>query len=138
MRRIAIFAVFLSLPALAETKMDAVDFLVDRSDLVGKEVTVTGCQIVGANIDNVPCKTGSSIFYIDSPSLDRESLRRALRVCAGFDDLKECEAAVSGLVGKVNNRIGLTKARIIWKDPAADAGSVARRNMEMILGAPLQ
>src|SRR5262249_44338656 len=48
--------------------LDAIDFLVDAPDLIGKRVTVTGCSFESADSRSVKCRgpnyTGS--IYIDS------------------------------------------------------------------------
>jgi hypothetical protein len=98
--------------------MDAVDFLVDRASFLGRRVTVTGCQIVFANANQVQCRVnngGSSSFYVDAKSLDRESLRRALKVCTGYEARRECEADITGVVVKVLNDPGLKDATFKWR-----------------------
>ena len=43
-----------------------------------------------------PNYTGS--IYIDSKSMERESLRRALKTCAGYEQHAHCRGSVTGIV----------------------------------------
>ena len=67
--------------------MDVIDFLVDWKSLIGQTVTVTGCSLEGADATYVRCSAGSQGYVlIDSETLAREDLRRALRECSGSRD----------------------------------------------------
>jgi hypothetical protein len=86
--------------------MDIVDFLVDRDSLVGQTVTVTGCTLASANSMFVVCNEGWDNIAIDSKTLAREDLRRAMHECAGIGDpaidrppnSDRCHADVTGTV----------------------------------------
>ena len=94
------------LAAPAPKTMDVIDFLVDWRSLNGQTVTVTGCSLRGADTLFVYCSAGSQghlggvngRFSIDSDTLAREDLRRALRKCAGLEEADECRADVTGNV----------------------------------------
>jgi hypothetical protein len=90
--------------ALAEDKLgqkksiDVIDFLVDWKSFKGQRVTVSGCQIRGATNYSVVCSAGSpGYFFMDSETLDREGLRRALKTCTGWTQ-DNCRADVTGEV----------------------------------------
>ena len=80
-----------------EKSLDVIDFIVDGPDLIGKKVTVTGCSFGSANSTSVKCGAPNHVgtIFIDSPSLDRESLRRALKTCADY-----CSTQLSEIVSK--------------------------------------
>jgi predicted peptidase len=99
-----------------DRSLDAIDFLVDAPDLIGKRVTVTGCSFGSASSTSVVCRapnnTGS--IFIESGSMDRESLRRALKTCAGYEQHAHCRGSVTGIVssGIFSPRLG--DATIDW------------------------
>ena len=77
--------------AAAETQlMNAVNFLVDHKELIGREVNAGPCKISSADTLSVFCEVrnpaGQRVgnISLSSESMDRESLRRALMDCAGF------------------------------------------------------
>ncbi|WP_346357995.1 hypothetical protein [Bosea sp. (in: a-proteobacteria)] len=102
--------------AAAENKtVDIIDFLVDGADLVGKTVTVTGCKFTAATDTSVLCSAGmQGNAFIDSKTLDREDLRRALRNCGGFVAPPQCLGSVTGQVTKGPLGLRLSKASIGW------------------------
>ena len=96
--------------------LDVIDFLVDGPDLIGKKVTVTGCSFTNADSTSVNCRapnyTGN--VFVDSKSMERESLRRASKTCAGYDQHAHCRGSVTGIVtsGLFGPRLG--DATIEW------------------------
>lgn len=102
--------------AAAESKtVDIIDFLVDGADLVGKTVTITGCKFTAATDTSVLCSAGTQgNAFIDSKTLDREDLRRALRSCGGFIAPPPCIGSVTGQVTKGPLGLRLSKASIGW------------------------
>lgn len=102
--------------AAAEIKtVDIIDFLVDGGDLVGKTVTITGCKFAAATASSVLCSAGTQgNAFIDSKTLDREDLRRALRNCGGFIAPPQCIGSVTGQVTKGPLGLQLSKASIGW------------------------
>ena len=68
-----------------DKSLDVIHFLVNGPDLIGKKVIATGCDFANADSTFINCRasnyTGS--IYIDSKSMERESLGRALKACAG-------------------------------------------------------
>ena len=106
--RLGLLAIVSAIAALSEVAsaqnvdktLDVIDFLVDGPDLIGKKVTVTGCSFRNADSRSVNCRapnyTGN--IYIDSKSMERESLRRALKTCAGYEQHAHCPGSVTGIV----------------------------------------
>jgi len=103
--------------ATAQSKtIDIIDFLVDGRDLVGKTVTVTGCKFMMASDSVVICSAGSpGNIMLDSKTMAREDLRRALRQCAGLTVPESCQGSVTGAVTQNSFGIRLTKAAIGWQ-----------------------
>ena len=102
--------------------MDVIDFLVDWKSLIGQTVTVSNCTIESADISVVRCSAGrQGLFHIDSDTLAREDLRRALRECAGFEAGNECRADVTGNVTEDSfGEVKLKDASMKWAaTPAA-------------------
>jgi len=99
--------------ARAQT-LDVVDFLANGRDLVGKTVTVTGCNFTAASRLGVLCSTRVASFNIDFQSLDRGDLRRALRRCSGIIALPGCAGNVTGLVSPSSTTVVLKNAKIEW------------------------
>lgn len=100
--------------------LDVIDFIVDGRSLYGKRVTVTGCRITGASKSMVNCDGPgtSGHFYVEAVTLDREALRRSLRLCADFVDKPTCHADVTGLVAEApGHEPGLKDATIRWAQP---------------------
>jgi hypothetical protein len=99
---------------------------------LGKVITVKGCQFAWSGNDTVACVVVqgghlSGSVLINGPTLERESLRQALRQCPGDPDTKgiqpECTGDVTGLVydvfaelGMPNNpTLGIKNATISWR-----------------------
>jgi hypothetical protein len=105
--------------AIAQNRtVDVIDFLVDRDDLIGQVVTVTGCRFGAATDSQVLCSAGAQgSVSIESKTLDREDLRKALRQCSEFTALApaSCAGSVTGTVTKGSFGIRLTKAAIGWR-----------------------
>ncbi|WP_139223549.1 hypothetical protein [Methylocapsa palsarum] len=86
-----------SLPAF-----DAVDFIVDGVEHLGQAVAVTGCYLIQANDWMFFCAAYSTDkrhlgnITLDSKSMNRESLRRALNNCNGIDADDACFVDVYG------------------------------------------
>ena len=99
--------------ARAQT-LDVVDFLANGSDLVGKTVTVTGCNFTAASTLGVLCSTRVASFTIDFRSLDRGDLHRALRQCSGIIAQPGCAGNVTGLVSPSSTTVVLKNAKIEW------------------------
>lgn len=99
-----------------ETKaIEVIDFLVDAEGLIGKTVTVTGCQFTAATTHGVLCSAGMpGNFTIEGKSLDKEDLRRALKTCSSFGDNPACIGSVTGTVRKGSFGIQLEKSKIKW------------------------
>ena len=124
----------LGAPLLAQQPppvMDAGDFLVDGRSFLGKRVTITGCQFAWSGNDAITCIAvqGGNLsggVLINGPTLERESLRRALRQCPGDPNTKgtqsECTGYVTGLVYDVfaelgvpnHPALGIKNATISW------------------------
>jgi hypothetical protein len=107
--------------------IELIDFLVDGRDYVGQRVTITGCQFADADTDTVWCKTRGGHITAHSPTMERESLRYALRNCAalGFESKQECMGDITGTV-TLHNVYGLliTDAAIKWyASPSLPASS---------------
>jgi hypothetical protein len=115
---LALAALVMTAPqeAAAEIKtVDIIDFLVDGAELVGKTVTITSCKFTAASDSSVLCSAGTQgNAFIDSKTLDREDLRRALRSCASFIASPQCIGSVTGLVTKGPLGLRLSKASIGW------------------------
>jgi dienelactone hydrolase len=98
-----------------DKSLDAIDFLVDAPDLIGKRVTVTGCSFWGATMTSVVCRApnGTGSIYIQSDSLERESLRRALKTCTRYEQA-HCRGSVTGVVSSGIFGPRLEDATIEW------------------------
>lgn len=105
--------------AIAQSRtIDVIDFLVDRDDLIGQVVTITGCRFGAATDSQVLCSAGAQgSVSIESKTLHREDLRRALRQCSEFSALASaaCAGSVTGTVTKGSFGVRLTKAAIGWR-----------------------
>ena len=103
---------------VVDKTLDSIDFLVDGPDLIGKTVTITDCKFAGASAHSgIMCSApkGVGSFWIDSGTLERESLRRALRTCADYNKGAECSGSVTGLVSSGSGgRPELRDATIQW------------------------
>lgn len=99
--------------ARAQT-LDVVDFLANGRDLVGKTVTVTGCNFTAASTLGVLCSTRVASFTIDFRSLDRGDLHRALRQCSGIIAQPGCAGNVTGVVSPSSTTVVLKNAKIEW------------------------
>lgn len=99
--------------------IDVIDFLVDRDELIGKVVTITGCAIGSASDSVVLCSAGAGRgnVMIDSKTLAKEDLRKALKQCAGFSAMtpEHCAGSVTGTVTRGSFGLRVTKARIGWR-----------------------
>jgi len=102
---LAIVSAITALPHVAgaqnvDKTLDVIDFLVDGPDLIGKRVTVTGCSFANADSTSVKCRAPNytGTLYIDSKSMERESLRRALKTCAGYEQHAHCRGSATGIV----------------------------------------
>lgn len=103
-------------PANTRNAMDAIDFLVDWKGYIANSVELRGCQITHADASNVLCSTGSTgIIFLESDSLNRESLRYALYHCATFETGRDCLATVSGTVDDDDKYPTLINATIHWE-----------------------
>ena len=106
-------------PASAQNRtVDVIDFLVDRDDMIGQIVTITGCRFGAATDSQVLCSAGTQgSISIESKTLNREDLRRALRQCSEFSTLAptSCAGSVTGTVTKGSFGLRLTKAAIGWR-----------------------
>jgi len=83
-------------------------------------VTVGKCQIQDGGSLFMRCRVPGAQFFIDAQSLEKDALKRSMRLChAGFviDDLPECTATVTGIVQQHNNAIQLHDATIVWAKP---------------------
>ena len=91
--------------------MDAIDFLVDGKEMVGKWVTVTGCsiQVVG---NFVTCQVPVGYFWVDKDSLSKEDLRQSMRQCS---PTSPCPADVTGVVDTWFDGLTLRQGKIAWK-----------------------
>lgn len=95
--------------------VDIIDFLVDSADLVGQTVTITGCKFTAASDTSMLCSAGTQgSAFIDSKTLAREDLRRALRNCGGFMPSPQCTGSVTGQVTKWPGGLRLSKGSIGW------------------------
>ncbi len=125
--RLAIVVFLLGAMAVAAAEpMDAVDFLVDYKSMEGREVAVGPCRVTMANAGSfVLCAVSNrddirvGTIFLDSPSMDRASLRRALD-CGGFRPKSSCDvSSVSGIVSlefaDVMNHPTLMRATINWR-----------------------
>jgi len=91
--------------------MDAIDFLVDGKEMVGKWVTVTGCSIqVAANL--VTCQVPVGFFWVDKDSLSKEDLRQSMRQCS---PTSPCPADITGVVDTWADGLTLRQGKIAWK-----------------------
>lgn len=102
---------------LAQIKtLDVIDFLVDGQDFVGQRVTITGCKFSAASASSMLCSAGmAGNTIIDTKSLAREDLRRALRQCSGFTVPDECAGSVTGTITKNSFGLSVTKAALGWR-----------------------
>jgi hypothetical protein len=104
--------------AWSQTSLDIIDFLVDGQDHIGKTVTITNCRFGMATDSVVLCSAGSpGNVSIDSKSLQREDLRKALRECSGFTltTPSACTGSVTGIVEKGLFGLKIMKAAIGWR-----------------------
>ncbi len=85
---------------------------------------MTGCELRRATRYNIICSIGyPNQFFIDSPTLARDDLRRALRNCteSSFDFDKEndpakCRADVTGVVAKNTwDELEITNGSLKWE-----------------------
>jgi signal peptidase I len=86
--------------------IEMIDFLVDGRSYIEKRITITGCQFSFASAETIACvafkiaedtKIPNAIgqVLIASQSLEKESLRRALRKCSDFNNRRECSGDVT-------------------------------------------
>jgi hypothetical protein len=103
---------------VVKTTLDATDYIVDAPDLIGKRVTVTGCSFESADSYFVVCRTrniaGRNSIFINSDSLERESLRRALKTCTASTPNAQCRGSVTGIVSPALRTPTLKDATIEW------------------------
>lgn len=126
--RIHLAAIVLVLSASASSAediktMDAIDFAIDGPTLVKQKIQVTGCKFSSVGTLYVTCNSQANTAVnvgIEGKTLDRESLRRALKECAAFKESDNCVGSVTGVVEQNSaGDIGLTKAVIDWTKPAS-------------------
>lgn len=133
---LAILGIALSVPVLGaegSSSIYIIDFLVDGRSYMGKEITIRGCHFGNASAFGIDClafkENGSDrsadwlgTVIIDGPTLDRESLRRALRTCTDFGRRPQCTGDITGTVYdpyaelgvRGNAVIGVKNASITW------------------------
>lgn len=98
----------------------ALDVAIDADTLQGQKINVTGCTIIGANLNFMMCgvksKTGSvGSIHVDVKKLNRAQFKEALEKCAGLMPAKNCGASIVGELSK--NGIGepsLLAEQINW------------------------
>lgn len=119
--------------AQAPPSISLIDFLVDGRNYLGKRITITGCQFTFAAADSITCVAykitdqfnSQGEVMVDSQSLERGSLRRALHNCFDFNTRPECAGDITGMVVDiftdlgVNNYpiLGIKNATIKWSMP---------------------
>jgi signal peptidase I len=107
-----------------EKYIELIDFLVDGPSYIGKRVPITGCQFSFARADSIACvafKIAKDTNYPDplgqvliaGPSLERESLRRALRNCSDYNTRQECSGDVTGTVFDVFAELGAKDSTVL-------------------------
>ena len=126
--RLALLAVAGAVAALSHVgsaenvakSLDVTDLLVDATNLVGKKVTVNGCSfesvIIIPGVTSVICHSSSNTqipLHIDTTSMERESLRRALKTCTG-PARPNCSGSVTGTVSSGTLSPILGHATIEW------------------------
>lgn len=82
-------------------QMTLADLVVDARSLMKQRVSITdGCDITQTSNMFIICSQGTSFVYLSSSTADRETLRFALKNCAGPNPTRKCRAfAVIGTVG---------------------------------------
>lgn len=115
--------------------IEMIDFLVDGRNYIGKRITITGCKFSIVSAKTIACvafkiaedtKIPNAIgqVLIASQSLEKESLRRALRNCSDFNTRRECSGDVTGTVfdlfadlGVNSSTLAINCATIKWAIP---------------------
>ena len=102
--------------------VDIVDLVVDAKSLVGQRVTIRKCHITGGGLFMMSCSRASALVNIDHETLEKETLRRSMKLChkhLPLDDIPECDASeVTGTVAVYDGSVSLTNATIAWTRPA--------------------
>ncbi len=110
--------------AQAPLSIELIDFLVDGRSYIGKRATIIGCQFSFAAADGVACiafkiekdtnfPNALGQVLIAGPSLEKESLRRALRNCSDYNTRQECSGDVTGTVFDVFAELGVKDSPIL-------------------------
>jgi hypothetical protein len=99
-------------------------FFSRRSQLYRERATIIGCQFSFAAADGVACiafkiekdtnfPNALGQVLIAGPSLEKESLRRALRNCSDYNTRQECSGDVTGTVFDVFAELGVKDSPIL-------------------------
>ncbi len=108
----------LTLPVQADEikKVDMIDFLVDTKSFEGKKITITECTVNQASIKLILCSVVAGGVFLQTKTINRDDLKRALRTCSEVDD-DGCVVEATGTVAHSAGRFyQLKNATLKWKD----------------------
>lgn len=90
-----------------------IDLKVEPAKYANQRVTLACESIWGADSSGVGCKSQGQTIWIDSESLDKESLRHSLTNCGGFGD--DCSGRVTGTARESIGDLRLHDATISFR-----------------------
>ena len=90
--------------------------------LIGKMVTVSGCQITSATPQEMVCLAPSMTipppwFFFDPSGMAPDDVARAVRECDYFVGYPVCGVRLTGEVGEENGQLKILHGSVTWNRP---------------------
>lgn len=92
--------------------------------LIGKTVTVSGCQITSATPEEMVClATSDSLderppwFFFDPSGMAPDDVARAVRECDYFVGYPVCGVRLTGEVAEENGQLKILRGSVTWNRP---------------------
>lgn len=106
----------------AEGDVDALELSQNWRGLIGKTVTITGCQITSATPDLMVCLATSEqgrppSFWFDPSGMAPDDIARAVRECDFYVGYPVCGVRLTGEVAEENGEVKIMGGSVTWNSP---------------------